>query len=128
MNNNSFTSLISAINVNAHSMKLNHLDDSNILNPSIVLKEVDDIIPQLNNIPEKLASRMISLSSDYPEIDFLLEREGIGCMSRSDIVVLKGKAKSGKTTFMICIITALLKGEYAGFVCNKKDARVLYVD
>jgi len=79
-------------------------------------------------LPEKLASRIISLSHSYPEIDYLLEREGIGCISSGDIIVLKGKAKAGKTTAMLCLISALLKGDYVGFKAIKQSAKVMYVD
>ncbi len=89
------------------------------------LKEGDETV---NALPERLALRMISMTENYPEIDFLLEKEGVGCVSAGDIVVLKGKAKAGKTTAMVCLITALLKGEYLGFRAVRHGAKVLFVD
>ena len=83
---------------------------------------------QVDALPQRLASRIISITKDYPEIDFLLEKEGVGCISAGDIVVLKGKAKAGKTTAIICLISALLKGEYLGFKAVKNDAKVMFVD
>lgn len=83
---------------------------------------------QTGHIPEKLSPHMISLTSDYPEIDFLLEKEGIGLLSIGDIAVLKGKAKAGKTTALTCLIAAVLNGEYLNLKSRKRNASALYID
>jgi len=57
-----------------------------------------------------------------------LRKDGIGCLSIGDIVVLKGKAKEGKTHALICFISALLKGEYLGLKAMKQNTKVLFTD
>lgn len=115
----------------------NFVDSLPWMNPGLYLKEMEqkeepghlnDSQVEREPLPEKLALRIISLSYNYPEIDFLLEKEGIGCLSSGDIIVLKGKAKAGKTTAMLCLISALLKGDYVGFRAIKQNAKVMYVD
>lgn len=80
------------------------------------------------HLPESLAGRVISLSDQYPEIDFLLKKDGTGCISLGDIIVLKGKAKAGKTTVILCLVTAVLRGDYVGFISLKLNIKVMYVD
>lgn len=98
------------------------------LNKSQLAEKVDDPTPQPVVFPENLAARIVTLTYSYPQIDFLLEKDGVGCIAAGDIAVLKGKAKAGKTTAMLCLISALLKGDYAGFKSLKKDANVLFID
>ena len=71
MNNNFSTVPLSfpPINLDAHIMDFKPQFDLKLLNHSEV-NNVDNIVP----LPENLASRMISLTTDYPKIDFLFEK------------------------------------------------------
>ena len=79
-------------------------------------------------ISAELAGRIIDLSQNEPDIQFLFEKNGVGCIPQGDIVVLKGKGKHGKTTVIAIWITALFKGEFFGFKALKTECRVLYID
>jgi len=92
------------------------------------LGDTQIIDQKFNKLPEHLKALLIDLSIDEPDIEFLFEKDGIGCISLGDIVAIKGKAKAGKSTLLICLIAALLKGEYMGFKALKKDCNVRYVD
>lgn len=85
--------------------------------------------PQNNNAPpDALALRIIDLSKPYPEIEFLLTHHGVGCYSRGDIQAKKSKAKQGKTLSLLCIMVAMIKGEFMGFRAVQSGLRVLYID
>lgn len=101
---------------------LNEISEIELLK---TLTQAQDLPDQL---PDKLSSRMISLTKEYPEIEYLLEKNGIGCISSGDIIAIKGKPKSGKTHALICIIAAILRGEYAGFKAKKENVIILYID
>lgn len=70
----------------------------------------------------------VDLSKDYPPVDYLLSRNGVGCVPRGDIQGLGGKMKNGKTTAGICMVVALLKGEFMGFKATKGNYKCLIVD
>jgi hypothetical protein len=128
MENNSLYDTLTLVKMNAGLTEDFMHNSFGHFNDPQGLKQEDNTAPDPCILPERLASRIISLSANYPEIDFLLEKEGIGCISAGDIIVLKGKAKAGKTTAIICIISALLKGGYLGFKALKTNAKVLFVD
>ena len=93
-----------------------------------ILEDTQIIDPKLNDLPEHIKTLRIDLSIDEPDIEFLFERDGVGCISKGDIITIKGKAKAGKSTFLICLITALLTGEYMGFRARKQGCKAIYVD
>lgn len=70
----------------------------------------------------------VDLTKDYPPLDFLLTRNGVGCIPRGDIQGLGGKMKNGKTTAGLCMIVAMLKGEFAGFKATRDTYKCLIVD
>ena len=107
------------------------------LHPSIddeILNSTTDHIEPLmgkgcpKQLTEELASRIIDLSVDLPDIQFLFKKDGVGCIPVGDIVVIKGKAKAGKSTVLAIWITALLIGDYMGFKALKKSCSVMYID
>ncbi len=106
---------------------LNPQFDFDILNPKKIQNHVTDILNH-EGLSEDLKARMIRISDVYPENDFLLKRNGIGCISRGDIIVLKGPAKAGKSNFFICLCSALLGGELFGFELTKEGLKILYID
>ncbi len=84
--------------------------------------------PDAGEMSAELKETMIDLSIEEPDIEFLFDKSGIGCVSVGDIIVIKGKAKAGKSTLMICWIAAVLKGEYMGFKARKTNCTALYID
>lgn len=72
--------------------------------------------------------RLIDLTRDYPEPQFLLEFNGVKFFTIGDIVVIKGKPKKGKSHLMIAFIVALMSGEYVGISRLNKVTKILYVD
>lgn len=70
----------------------------------------------------------IDLTKNYPPMDYLLTRHGVGCIPRGDIQGLGGKMKNGKTTAGLCIVIALLKGEFMGFKSARNNYKCLIVD
>lgn len=76
----------------------------------------------------EISQRIIDLSLTYPEIEFLLKHNGVGCFSLGDIQAMKAKAKQGKTLSLLCVMVTLLRGSYMGFQAVKSDLRVLYID
>lgn len=79
-------------------------------------------------VSNPLTSRIIDLTKDYLELEYLFERNGIPCFSKGDIHVVKGKAKAGKSTFIVTLVTALISGDNFGFKAIKTGLRTLYVD
>lgn len=77
---------------------------------------------------DAISERIIDLSKSYPEIEFLLKHNGVGCFSLGDIQAMKAKAKQGKTLSLLCVMVTLLRGSYMGFQAVKSDLRVLYID
>lgn len=84
--------------------------------------------PEAGEMPAELFETIIDLSKEEPDIEFLFDKSGIGCVSIGDIIVIKGKAKAGKSTLMICWIAVVLKGEYMGFRARKENLTALYID
>lgn len=70
----------------------------------------------------------VNLTKEYPKIEFLLKRDDTGVFPKGDIQAIKGKAKSGKSTLILTLSAALLKGDFNGFQAVNSNAKVLYVD
>lgn len=70
----------------------------------------------------------VDLAKDYPPMDYLLSRNGVGCVPRGDIQGLGGKMKNGKTTAGLCMIVAMLKGKFMGFEATGDNYKCLIVD
>jgi len=99
------------------------------LKPQTFLDHVNTLIEPLQIEPETgLQARIIHLLKEYAEIDYLIEWDGQKCFSRGDFQVIKGKAKSGKSTFMISLLVTLLIGVYMGFKALKNGCVSLYID
>lgn len=95
------------------------------INPVSILNEVDKLVSEP---PDALQSRIIDLSKNYPDIEYLFEHNEQRCFSIGDIQAIKGKAKSGKSNFMFCLLTALITGESMGFKALKIGCNSMYVD
>jgi predicted ATP-dependent serine protease len=86
---------------------------------------------QLNDTTPEVASwknRLIDLTKEYPEPEFMLEFNGVKFFTRGDVIVVKGKPKKGKSHLMIAYMIALLSGEYIGMIRLKEITKILYVD
>lgn len=77
---------------------------------------------------EPLKEYWVDLAKNYPPMDYLLTRNGVGCVPRGDIQGLGGKMKNGKTTAGLCMIVAILKGQFMGFEATGDNYKCLIVD
>lgn len=95
---------------------------------TITPETIIESVRSLTETKDGLNARVIDLTRRYPEIDYLFERSGLKCFSRGDIQAVKGKAKSGKSTFLIGLVSTLLKGENMDFNAIKSGCRAMYID
>jgi len=72
--------------------------------------------------------RMIDLTKEYPEPEFIFDFEGKKFFTKGDIVVIKGKPKKGKSHLMIAFMVALISGEFIGLHRLQKVSKILYID
>jgi hypothetical protein len=70
----------------------------------------------------------VDLTKEYPKLEFLLKCDNTGVFPKGDIQAIKGKAKSGKSTLILTLSAALLKGDFNGFQAVNNNVGVLYVD
>ncbi len=103
----------------------NELDD--IFSPNLFKKDLDQLTNR-QDLSQMLKSRLIDLSKDKPKIEYLLTRNGIGCLSKGDFQIIKGRKKSGKSTFITILVTALIKDNFMGFKAVKSGLSILYLD
>jgi hypothetical protein len=114
--------------INSPLGELNPKFDFARLTPEKIAEHVEKIIRGGNEISDELQARIIT-SNEESTINYLFEKNGIGCFSRSSIIVIKGKPKCGKTKFLIGLIIAVQKGERLGFKIKQKGRSVIiYVD
>lgn len=95
--------------------------------PVIPGNELIDITPPLDKTTS-WRDRMIDLTKEYPEPEFIFEFEGKKFFTKGDIVVIKGKPKKGKSHLMIAFMVALLSGEFIGLHRLQKVSKILYID
>lgn len=94
----------------------------------INLQSISESVSLLLDAKSGLEKRIIDLSKVYPEIQYLFERNGQACFSRGDIQAVKGKAKSGKTTFIVALLSTLIEGENMSFKAVNPGCRAMYID
>lgn len=70
----------------------------------------------------------IDLSRFYPDVEYLLNVNGVGLFARGDIQAIKGKKKKGKSFFIVSVVAALLKGNFGILKAKMDDCKVLLVD
>ena len=77
----------------------------------------------------KLEACVISLRTNYPPDDDLLEINEVRCFARKELIAIKAKAKQGKSTLEMILIAALLSGKWQ-YVRRLADTRprILYID
>jgi len=78
---------------------------------------------------EELMKNRITPESDIPKMEFLFEWYGQKCFPRRELVVVSGKAKSGKTTFLALLMAAGVKvrpkaGAEGGIVAGAEGGMV----
>lgn len=98
------------------------------MNEAINMKSINSHTDLLTEPKTGLQARIIDLSKPYPDITYLFERNGQCCFSLGDIQAVKGKAKSGKTTFLIGLFATLITGENMGFKAIESGRISMYVD
>lgn len=84
------------------------------------------LLPYIPNSGKK--DYYIDLSVFYPDVECLLDVNGVGLFARGDVQAIKGKAKQGKSFFIVAVVTALLKGSYGALKAKSDDCKVLLID
>ncbi len=67
-------------------------------------------------------------AEDEDETDCLFEKGGAGLMARLNLHLVKGREKTGKSSFGVLLVTAALGGEFLGVVARKEKMRVAWID
>ena len=77
----------------------------------------------------KLEACVVSLRTNYPPDDDLLEINEERCFARKELIAIKAKAKQGKSTLEMILIATLLCGQWH-YVRRLADTRprMLYID
>lgn len=77
----------------------------------------------------KLEACVVSLRTNFPPDDDLLEINDERCFARKELIAIKAKAKQGKSTLEMILIAALLCGKWH-YVKRLADVRprMLYID
>ena len=70
----------------------------------------------------------LDVTQELIEPTWLLKYQGIGFSPLGDIQVLRGMEGHGKSMLFTILMSAILRGEYGGLVCEIPDTRVLYID
>jgi len=84
---------------------------------------------QINGQEPTLIERcLVDLSKGYPEIEYLLKKDGVGCVPRGDLQMIVGPQKSGKTFASMIFEIALLSGGCMGFEAQQENLKILHVD
>lgn len=107
-------------------------DTTNVVNANELHKEYDKKsiaeLERLEAIKKRVEPKRISLRISYPELRYLLKRNGIGLFVKGDLQAIKGAAKAGKSHALLILIVALLTGSFMGFTGEFSGIRVLYLD
>ena len=78
--------------------------------------------------PSLLEKCIIDLTKGYPEIEYLLRKNGVGCIPRGDIQMIVGPQKSGKTFASMIFEIALLSGNCMEFEAQQDNLTILHID
>lgn len=71
---------------------------------------------------------LITCTKIYPPVEYLLQIDGIDFLSRGDLTLVQAQAKSGKTTFISLLETALLAGEWGPVVSLLSNCKSVIFD
>ena len=110
--------------------------DGNMPEPQQVQQNTNEVrtidfncrLPSIPMYEDILKEYRIDLTKEYPDIDYLLKYKGVGCIPRGDIQGLGGRMKNGKTTAALCMIVAMLKGNFMGFEATRGNYKCLIID
>ena len=92
------------------------------------MKETNEFETFFDKQPLNWRDRLIDMACIYPEIQYLLKCNGLEMFPLGDLIVIKGKAKKGKSHAILCFMIALLKGEFVGLEAIQDGITILYVD
>ncbi len=75
---------------------------------------------------ESASEFLIDLSESISDLDYTLEINGVPTFPRGDIQGVKAKAKQGKTHVILCLMIALLKGEFLSIKSRVTNPKICY--
>ncbi len=70
---------------------------------------------------------LIDLSEPSEGLDYTLEINGIATFPKGDLQAIKAKAKQGKTHTILCLMTALLRGEFLTIKSKIEEPVICYI-
>lgn len=80
-----------------------------------------------SNVDENNRNKyLIDLSEKISDLDYTLEINGVPTFPRGDIQGVKAKAKQGKTHVILCLMTAMLKGEFLSIKSRLTKPKICY--
>lgn len=71
---------------------------------------------------------LLSCSKQYPAVEYLLSIYGVPFLSKGDITLVQAQAKSGKTTFISLLETALLSGQWGPITALTSSCKTVIFD
>jgi len=81
-----------------------------------------------SQVNKELLKYEIRPDSDYPEMQYFLTHNDVGCFPLGELIGFSGKAKAGKGLSIIFLIVALLRGVWGGFKAERKNIKVMLID
>lgn len=105
---------------------MNEKEKAALLDGIIEKRKPDN--PKDTKFSETILSRAINLENEYPDIEYFLNINGVGFCPKSEIIALKAKAKSGKTTTELILTAAMKKGRFCGIESKNTQAKILFFD
>lgn len=97
-----------------------------------IVEESPDISDSTNNVDDdKIQKRekdefLIDLCEEVSELNYTIEINRIKTFPKGDIQGIKAKAKQGKTHAILCIMIALLRGEFLTIKSLLSNPRICY--
>ena len=83
---------------------------------------------RLDEYRKMLAGCLITSTTCVPPYRPVVTVEGHGIFTKSDVHLVKAKAKSGKTTLMKIITAAIISGDFFGIKSSLSNPKVVYFD
>lgn len=107
-----------------------------VINPMSPALSARDIILQAADSPtaEEQELRffyeqyLLSTEKEYPEVEYLLEVNGVPYLSVGDLTLVQAQAKSGKTTYITLLTAALLAGEWGPLRRLREQNKIVVFD
>lgn len=75
-----------------------------------------------------LSKFLINSKSEVKPFDYLFTYKNVGMFPKGNLIAIKAKAKSGKSTFCSIVCAGILGDTEFGYVSRHQDAKIAYLD